>query len=279
MRVFLKVNSFFKRTHLTRAGILKKSKLQLTLFFYALSYFTRVPIPAHIAFDNEQFHKANAYLPIIGWGVALLMATLFYCFQIVFSLPVSLILMLIGGLLLTGALHEDGFADCCDGLGGGYNATQRLKIMKDSQIGSYAGIGLIVLFLLKFNIFIEIATISYPSLFIALFISQILSRYAALCLMQSLPYMRLQGDGKVQGLATKLTRRYFIFASLCSVGVLCFVSFVNALLIIVLTSIITLLLGHLFVKNIGGYTGDCLGFTQQSIEIIILLLLSIVLTI
>ncbi len=276
MPVFLKVNNFFVGLGITMATMLDKSKLQLTLFFYALSYFTRVPIPAYIRFDNEQFHKANAYLPIIGAGVALVMAVLFYLLQTLFSLPVSLILMLIGGLLLTGALHEDGFADCCDGFGGGYSVTQRLKIMKDSQIGSYAGIGLIALFLLKLNLLIEIATLGETVLFIALLISQVLSRYSALCLMQSLPYVRLQDGGKVQGLAIKLSARYFIFASLCTVAVLFFVSLINALFIMSITAFITLLLRALFIKNIEGYSGDCLGFTQQCIELTLLLLLSVV---
>jgi adenosylcobinamide-GDP ribazoletransferase len=238
-----------------------------------------VPIPAGISFDNEQFHKANAYLPVIGAGVALVMATLFYLSQVLFSLPVSLILMLIGSLLLTGALHEDGFADCCDGLGGGYNVTQRLKIMKDSQIGSYAGIGLIVLFLLKLNLLIEIATIGYSALFIALLISHVLSRYGALCLMQSLPYIRLENGGKVKGLATRLTRRYFIFASLCTASVLLLVSLTHALFIITITAFIIFILRHLFIKNLEGYTGDCLGFTQQCIELTLLLLLTVLLVV
>ncbi len=68
-------------------------KKQLRLFFYALSYFTRAPIPASIMFDNEQFHKANAYLPIIGMFVAITMIVAFYLCQLLFSLPISIILM------------------------------------------------------------------------------------------------------------------------------------------------------------------------------------------
>lgn len=252
--------------------MLQKIRLQLTLVFYALSYFTRVPIPNFVGFDNEQFHKANAYFPLVGGFVSLVMIFLFYISQLIFSLPIAIIVMLIGAILLTGALHEDGFADCCDGLGGGYDATQRLKIMKDSRIGTYAGVGLVVLFLLKYNLLLELATINSPSLFGALLIAHTVSRFASLCLMQSLSYVRLADTGKVQALAPKLSRRYFIFASLCTLCTLLLCTLKSAMVIIVVVSVSTWILRRVFIKNIAGYTGDCLGFAQQCIEIIILLL-------
>ena len=254
--------------------LLDLTKNQLTLFFYALSYFTRLPIPNFVVFDNEQFHKANAYLPVVGFIAALLMAMIFYLCQLIFSVPVSIILMLIASLLLTGALHEDGFADCCDGFGGGYDVEQRLKIMKDSQIGTYGGIGLIVVFLLKFNLLTELAEVGGETLFIGLLVAHSISRYAALYIMQTMDYVRLQKGSKVQSLAKKLDAKYFIFASLCAfVSLLC-LNFNSAVLVIILVVIITLILGKLFAKELGGYTGDCLGCTQQCIEVTILLLLT-----
>lgn len=257
--------------------MLPKFKFQLTLFFYALSYFTRIPIPASIVFDNEQFYKANAYFPLVGALVAAFMFAIFYVLQIFFSLPVSIIFMLIGSLLLTGALHEDGFADCCDGFGGGYDATQRLKIMKDSQIGTYAGVGLIMLFLLKFTLLVELTNIGYQALLIGLLTAHVLSRYCSLWLLHGLNYVRLGDTGKSQALAPKLSPGYFCFASLCALASLLLLSLPIALLIVVVISIVTRLLRNEFVKNIGGYTGDCLGLTQQCVEIAVLLLLTAVL--
>lgn len=257
--------------------ILQKMKQQSILFFYALSYFTRLPIPGWVVFDNNQFHKANAYLPLIGVINALFMVIVFYLCQLLFPIPISLILMLIASLLLTGGLHEDGFADCCDGFGGGYDATQRLKIMKDSQIGSYGGLGLVLLFLLKFNVLLVLAQFGVSYLVVALFCAHILSRYCALCLMQSLPYMRLEGGGKVEGLATKLKRRYFLFSSLSAVPILLFFSLSTALAVVITVALVTLLLRNLFINKVGGYTGDCLGFSQQLIENVVFLLLIAVL--
>lgn len=267
--------------------MLKLLQKQLTLIFYALSYFTRVPIPASIEFDNQEFHKANAYLPFIGLFVAIVMSvTFFFCLQL-FSVPVSIILMLVTSLLLTGALHEDGFADCCDGLGGGYDATQRLKIMKDSQIGTYGGISLIILFLLKFNLLIELAELSFETLTISLLVAHTLSRYGALCIMQTMPYVRLAEAGKVQCLTNKLNRRYFVFASLVTalltVLLLFSLSRINAVIdiavVVLIVAVIVACLYKLFDQNIEGYTGDCLGFAQQSLELSVLLALTVLLAV
>lgn len=255
--------------------MLQKATFQLTLFFYALSYFTRIPIPKAVIFDNEQFHKANAYLPLIGTLMALVMVSFFYLCQLLFSIPVSIILMLVLSLLMTGALHEDGFADCCDGLGGGYSIEQRLNIMKDSQIGSYGGIGLIMLLLLKFTLLVELASQSLTVLAISVVLGQTVSRYVALYIMQSLPYVRLENGGKVQGLAKKLNRKYFLFASISTLVTLLLLPLSSALLLLTVTALMTVILKKLFMKNIAGYTGDCLGFAQQSLELGILLILSV----
>tara|TARA_R110001583_G_scaffold26757_2_gene96249 strand:+ start:15235 stop:16053 length:819 start_codon:yes stop_codon:yes gene_type:complete len=264
---FKKVSSF----------VIKAGQLQLTLFFYALSYFTRIPIPRYIVFDSHQFHKANAYLPIIGLLVASVMIIIFYLCQLLFSIQISLILMLAGSIMLTGALHEDGFADCCDGFGGGYNVKQRLKIMKDSQIGSYAGIGLAILLLLKFNLLLALAEINASTLFVSLIIAHTVSRYGALSVMQTLPYVRLEKDGKVQALSKKLNDKYFVFASLCVFLVLCLLPLVSALILVGLSLAVGWLLCQWFKKSLAGYTGDCLGFSQQCLEIAILLMLTVLL--
>ena len=263
--------------------ILKNTKRQLILFFYALSYFTRLPIPKSIVFDDKLFHKANAYFPVIGLLIASLMIAIFYLCQQLLSIPTSLIVMLICSLLLTGALHEDGFADCCDGFGGGYNATQRLKIMKDSSIGVYAGIGLIILFLLKLNLLFELASINFEVLAFSLLLAHSLSRYCALCIMQSSGYVRLTEEGKVRALTEKLSVDYFVFTSFVTLitlivaTLLSALSLYSALLVVLLCSVITFLFRRLFIKNLGGYTGDCLGLTQQGIEVSILLLATVIL--
>lgn len=274
MRVYRKVNNL-KVTFMSKLKC--TVTLQVTLFFYALSYFTRLPIPAFIAFEQKQFHKANAYFPIVGLLIASLMIVFFYLCHLFLSVQISLILMLVVSLLLTGALHEDGFADCCDGFGGGYSAKQRLKIMKDSQIGSYGGIALVLLLLLKYNLLLELTEIAPSTLFISLIIAHTMSRYATLCVMQSIAYVRLEQDGKVQALSKKLPFDYFFFSSLSAFLVLCLLPLKGIFMIIIFAVMAVLVLRKWFKSALGGYTGDCLGFTQQCLEILILILLTVLL--
>ncbi|WP_028864078.1 adenosylcobinamide-GDP ribazoletransferase [Psychromonas aquimarina] len=253
--------------------IFSKINHQFTILMYSISYFTRLPIPAFIQFDNKQFHKATAYFPVIGGLSALLMALSFYLFQLIFNIEISLILVLAAAVLLTGALHEDGFADCCDGFGGGYNTQQRLNIMKDSCIGTYAGIGLILLTLLKIAALLKLSELDGFTLYAGFFASQIMSRGCTVLIMQSSLYVRVQKDGKAKGLVKKLPLYYLFFAAAVSSFPLLFFTLSQAVLIVFTLLIITLLLRFYFNKKLGGYTGDCLGLTQQVTEVTVYLLI------
>ncbi|WP_019616726.1 adenosylcobinamide-GDP ribazoletransferase [Psychromonas ossibalaenae] len=253
--------------------LFSKINHQFTILMYSVSYFTRLPIPGFIQFDEKQFHKAAAYFPVIGAIAACVMAVSFYLFQLIFNVEISLILVLAAAVLLTGALHEDGFADCCDGFGGGCNTQQRLHIMKDSQIGSYAGVGLILLTLLKIAALLKLTELDWPVLYTGLFASQIMSRGCTLLIMQSSLYVRLQKDGKAKGLAKKLPLHYLFLAGAVSLSPLLLFTLLQAVLVVFTLLIITLLLRFYFDNKLGGYTGDCLGLTQQVTEVTIYLLI------
>ncbi|MGZ8952146.1 MAG: adenosylcobinamide-GDP ribazoletransferase, partial [Methylobacter sp.] len=95
------------------------------LFFLALSFYTRLPHPQ--ALDYKRLPQAAIYLPLIGWLVGGICALVFYLADLVWPQATAVILALIAGILLTGALHEDGFADVCDGFGGGMNKQRILE--------------------------------------------------------------------------------------------------------------------------------------------------------
>lgn len=252
-----------------------KVNFQFTLFIYALSYFTRLPIPASTKFDNAQFYKGAAYLPVIGAVVALLLISSFWLFTLLFNIEISLIFTLIVAVFVTGALHEDGFADCCDGLGGGYRVEQRLEIMKDSQIGSYAAIGLVLLILLKMTALLTVAELGETYLFSAFFAAQVLSRYCVLLVKESMPYARRHSGGKVNSLAERLTPGYLLFASLVSFLPFIFQPLLQSFLLVASLSVLVLFFRQLFKKQLGGYTGDCLGLVQQITEVSCYLLLGV----
>ena len=250
-------------------------KKQWILFCYALSFFSRFPVSQSINFQAFPFHLGNAYLPLVGVIHAICWGSVYYLAQMMFDNNISVILMLCAGVLFTGAFHEDGFADSCDGFGGGYNKQQCLAIMKDSQIGSYGTLALILLFALKINLLIDLSLQhseqEYLFFFIVLINAAVLSRFSAMCLMQSSEYARNEAS-KATHASHRLPKHYFFAALLLSLLPLCFLPFLWSVVIVGVLAMSTLLCRAFFNQKLGGYSGDCLGFTQQLNELLILLM-------
>ncbi|WP_299667172.1 adenosylcobinamide-GDP ribazoletransferase [uncultured Psychromonas sp.] len=248
-------------------------KKQWVLFCYALSFFSRLPIPKKLDFTAYSFHLGNVYLPIVGLIYALICLLVYVLSQLVFGPNINIILMLLTGVLLTGGFHEDGFADSCDGFGGGYNKLQRLAIMKDSQIGTYGVIGLILLLALKIHVLSQL--INHGASFFALsFISAaVLSRCSVLCLMQSTDYAREESTSKSTRSSQRLPQQYLFAALLMGAVSILWMPFFCLLLVFTVVVISTILCRTYFQQKIQGYTGDCLGFVQQLNELLILLML------
>ena len=115
----------------------------------ALSFFTRLPFWRLANVPKEYYEKVVPLWPIAGWVTSACMsiAFLFSILVLGFMPYTSIIIAIITRILITGALHEDGFADFCDGFGGGTSRERTLEIMKDSHIGTYGVLGLIMYFL------------------------------------------------------------------------------------------------------------------------------------
>ena len=92
------------------------------------------------------------YFPLIGWIVGGFSALIFWASSFLFPVSISIIFSMIASILVTGAFHEDGFADVCDGFGGGWTKEKILEIMKDSRVGSYGVIGMILMLGTKFAV-------------------------------------------------------------------------------------------------------------------------------
>jgi adenosylcobinamide-GDP ribazoletransferase len=125
-------------------------KKEIRIFFTALMYFTRIPVPKGIDHDPAWLQKAPKYFPLVGIVVGFGCALIFIVFARFASFGIGIIASMTAGLLITGAFHEDGFADVCDGFGGGWTKEKILLIMKDSRIGAFGAIGLIAILGSKF---------------------------------------------------------------------------------------------------------------------------------
>ncbi len=249
---------------------------QLRLFLTALMFYTRIPVPKWVGYSDEQLNKSSIYFPLIGWIVGGIGALVFLGSEFLFSPYVAIILSMIATILLTGAFHEDGFADVCDGFGGGWEKMKILEIMKDSRIGAYGMIGMALLLLLKYTalltLFEFMAAHSFNSFWVIFLIGHSLSRFTALTFIYTHDYVREDLLSKVKPIGKKIAAIEIIIASIFGfLPIFLFSPWAVGALVIVPLFVLKIYLSYYFKKWIGGYTGDCLGATQQISEILIYL--------
>jgi adenosylcobinamide-GDP ribazoletransferase len=175
---------------------------------------------------------------------------------------------MLAGILLTGALHEDGLADVCDGFGGGATVERVLSIMKDSRVGAYGVIGIVLVLALKAA---ALHALPAQQTIIALCVAHPLSRWFATVLIWRFDYAR--DEGKAKAMAQRLGNGEFAFASLCGwfpvlmlVASGC-IAWQKAVAALILAALACVYLVSLFLRRIDGYTGDCLGAVQQTTEV------------
>lgn len=237
---------------------------QLKIFFTALQFYTRLPIPKWAEYSQNHFDRSTRYFPLIGWIVGGFGALIFIMADKFLPQSVSLLLSMAATILLTGAFHEDGFADFCDGFGAGWTKQQILDIMKDSRIGTYGAGGIFFMLFLKFHLLSELGARFLP---LALIMGHSVSRAAILVFRQTHGYVRDNDDAKAKPMPQNVSKKD------CWVGIILgSLPLVLLPLPMILTVIVFVLLTEFFfsqwiVRRIGGYTGDCLGATQQLCEL------------
>jgi adenosylcobinamide-GDP ribazoletransferase len=181
--------------------------------------------------------------------------------------------MLAASLLVTGAFHEDGFADACDGFGGGTTAARTLEIMKDSRIGAFGAIGIFMMLGLKWAAIVNLPAVSVPLLIVC---AHVVSRWCAIGLVWRLRYVRSNDGAKSQPFDGGLSVPELLLAALLGAVLVAIVASVTGLSRIeaeavaggvVAAAILAVGCAAYFRARIGGYTGDCLGATQQLAEL------------
>jgi adenosylcobinamide-GDP ribazoletransferase len=241
--------------------------LQLRLFFIALQFFTRLPIPRWVGFQPDWLHQASRYFPLVGLVVGMLTAAVYWLAALVLPPAVAVLLSTAAGIYATGAFHEDGFADTCDGLGGGTTRERVLEIMKDSRIGAYGAIGIALLLAVKCA---ALGHLPAPSVVAALCVAHPLSRLMAASLIWGMEYAR--AEGKAKPMAERMSGAEFLIAAGCCVPPLLAAAYTGWLdwrqLGIGLAAMVlaTLWFARKLHVRLGGYTGDCLGAVQQLTE-------------
>ncbi|MBN3728626.1 adenosylcobinamide-GDP ribazoletransferase [Burkholderia sp. Ac-20379] len=239
---------------------------ELRYFFVALGYFTRVPIPKRVGYAAGDLDHAARYFPLIGVCVGALAAVVYWLAAHVWPPGVAVLLSMAATLIATGAFHEDGLADSCDGFGGGYTREDVLRIMHDSRIGTFGAVALIVSLALKWQ---ALAALPPWRAAWTLLAAHAASRVAAVSLLVSLDYVR--DEGKAKPVARRMSMRAFGFAAACGLPWVFWPDWRLGLLVLGVLLVLRAAVARYLRKRLGGYTGDCLGFAQQLAELAIYL--------
>lgn len=237
---------------------------ELATFFAALGYFTRLPVPGWVGYSPDGLARSARYLPAIGLLVGGFGALVFWLAMHVWQQPVAVVLAMVATIALTGAFHEDGLSDTADGLGGGWDKAKILSIMKDSRIGSYGVIAVVLGLLGKFAL---LSTLPAGQVVVALIAGHAVSRFCAISLIATMDYSRDDETSKARPVAARLGLGPLLFALVFAGLPLLLLVPEPAMTAVGLAALATLWLAAKCRRWLGGYTGDCLGAVQQLAEI------------
>lgn len=248
---------------------------ELRLFFTAMMFLTRLPVPRYTDHSQHYLERCSKYFPLVGWLVGAISAGALAAGVYLFSAPLGVLLSIVAGILATGAFHEDGFADVCDAFGGGWTKEKILDIMKDSRLGTYGVTGLALMLAVKFSALLQLTQLyifqqgtagGVAKLAALILFAHSASRLMPLVVIQISRYTYAGEQSKAKPLASaRLSAGAFLWALLCTLPPF-FILPLSHLLLFVPMLLATLLLNSYFKKWIHGYTGDCLGAVQQLAE-------------
>lgn len=249
-------------------------------YLLAVQFFTRIPVTGRLAgwvgYSPAMLQASAAHFPGVGWLVALAACAAYAA--LAWALPQNALTPLVAAVfstmataLLTGGFHEDGLADVADGLGGSPVRERALEIMKDSRIGTFGAIALALALLAKVSVLALLGTQGMSIALGALAGAHVFSRFLPLVLVRTLPHVGDAGTSKSKPLASQITGGALATAVLWCLAPLALVAWAQGAPFVMAAmgaSVLALLwMWRLFARRLHGFTGDCLGATQQVCEI------------
>lgn len=225
-------------------------------------FFTRLPFWRIYQPSKEAYQGVVEFWPLTGWLTAGVMAGVLYGSSLVFSYEIAIVLAMVSRLLLTGALHEDGLADFFDGFGGGGQDRQRiLNIMKDSHIGTYGVLALIVYML---TLWLALHSLTPINATLTILAVDPFAKMLSAQVIQMMPYARTEETAKNKTVYRKSPVAASIglaFQGLLPIGLYLWwmQERVGWLLLIFIPLLVMSLLSLFIWKRLRGYTGDCCG--------------------
>lgn len=233
-------------------------------FLVAIQFMTRLPVPRGIAYSPEALANSAVFFPVIGLLVGAGGALLYALLSPHMAREIVVVVILVYLVSVTGGLHEDALGDAADGLGGGWEKERVLAIMRDSRIGSYGTIAIMLGLLARFVFLTNLAPARFAAFFIA---GQVLGRWTALPLAFFLPSARDNEAGQGKLIAGRITAASFAAGTILALMIVAIAvraAAPGAFLVAVGVAAVS---GLYYRHRIGGVTGDCMGATNQLTEI------------
>jgi len=239
-------------------------RAQINAFFAALQFLIITPAFIKRPFTQTELGRAVGYFPLVGLLLGAALAGANFLFGRLFPSVVNAALLLALWVLLTGALHLDGFLDSLDGLLGGTTPEQRLVIMRDERVGAFSMAGGVLLLLLKFSILSAL-----PDRSAALLVAPILGRSGISLAIIAFPYGRLQGLGRDMKAGAHWQQA--LLASVIAVLTTIWMAGWLGVAALAITTLVLLCASWFTMRLLPGLTGDIYGALVELIEVFVLL--------
>lgn len=249
-------------------------------YLLALQFFTRIPITGKLAswvgYSPAMLRASAGHFPGIGFLVGALSALSFWGIytllpQQTATVFVAAALSTAFSVMLTGAFHEDGLADLSDGLGGHVSREKSLEIMKDSRIGTYGAVALLLALSSKFALLSLLGQLNLSVCVMALFLAHVISRTMPLLIIKYLPHVGDTTQSKSKPLADAIENSTLLIAALWCGAAFALVLFWRPAIIwgagLIAALFATWWMYRFLLRRIQGFTGDALGATQQLSEL------------
>jgi len=238
----------------------------LSAFWVALQFLTIIPIPWQRDIREVRIRNSIAYFPVVGLIIGLILAGLSWLFGLALPTGIANALLLVALAVVTGGLHLDGLADTCDGLAGHKTVAERWQIMRDSRVGGFGVIGIVLILLVKY---VSLNSIPETLMTASLVLMPVAGRWAMVYSIFAYPYARPSGLGK----AFKEGNRWpvFIIATIITIAIAVVSLQLIGLAILAIVLIITTALAVYFKKTFAGLTGDNYGAINEIAEVSVLI--------
>lgn len=240
-------------------------------FILAVQFMTRIPIPVNMDIKREDFQKTVRFFPIVGLIIGLSEALIYYISCQYLSIMLTAFAVVLTHIIITGAMHIDGLGDTADGIFSGRSTDKILDIMKDSRLGTFGALAIIVVVVGKI---IMISSLSEKYVLMVIILAPVISRTMNIFLMYKRKYARnTQGMGDLFIGTLKIENAIiaFILASVLIVSI----GKLYGIVMFIVGFVFTILFRSYIESKIGGITGDILGASDELNEILIYLIMCI----